>query len=760
MPLNETVNLNITEAQRQISVLESQLDQLSRPITVPVNVQGGGELDAIRSDLGSSEGAAAELNRELSETDDALRNVARDAKRAGDDIDKAAKQGKTGFGNLTSEVKLLAGAFAGVAGARAVINFLGEAVTSASNLEQSVGALDAVFGEMSDELVAFGQTADQSVGLAASQFNQLASVLGSQLQTFGFNVADAATETQNLITLASDLAATFGGPVSQAVEAISSLLRGEVNPIERYGVAMNEAAIQSRALEDGLAATASELTFQDKTMARLAILYEQTANAQGQFGREADTTAGQLERLNAEFENTRAEIGEAVVPAFQQLLTSADQLIPVLEDLAPVVGLLAEAGIGVVTSFEPILDLFGLLAQPVKDVIDALNEANEVEGDGLENVSASARDLIENTQEALPLLEELTTLVSTGFDSSQMRQFFTDLGNSVAGGVDPLVAAEQAIKDFAAEGTLTEEVLLAIVETAGLLPGQIEAIRDAAQTGNLGFLTPEELRAIVLGLEDFAQVGEGAEVRGAQIAEMFRLIASGAQVAAGEIPTIQEIGASIAVTVRELEQFGLQDFSKIGQVDFDNPFAQLPTELELAGEAMKTEEGEIVDDFSDFVDNLIDQIEAQNAFADNIATLFDLGHERLAQSFLEAGIESAGLLADGLTDPAELARAEAELDAAAAELAISEVDAFAATVQGQLDGVNLTPIPVKIIPDFSDFIIPGSTLQGVGSTGTSDLVGGSVVVDVNITNEGFNPSTVDQAKQAQIINSVVTGQLN
>lgn len=748
MALNETLNLNITEALRQIALLETQLDQLSQPVTIPLNVQSGPGLAQVRQELDSSEGRAAELNRELAETDDLLHSTGREASRTGQELETAGRRGTTAFGNLRTTVGALAGGLVAFAGAQALGRFLGDSITAASELEQSVGALDAVFGELGDEVASFGETADQSVGLAASQFNQLASVLGSQLQTFGFSVEEAARETQNLITLSSDLAATFGGPVAQAVEAISSLLRGEVNPIERYGVAMNEASVQARALEDGLAATASELTFQDKTMARLAILYEQTANAQGQFGREADTTAGQLERLRAEFENTSAEVGEALVPAFGELLTKAQQLLPVIEGLAPVVGLLAEAGLGVVQSFEPILDLFGLLAQPVQDVINALNEVNNIEGDGLENVSASARELFENIDEAIPLLSELQTLISTGFDSASLREFFTDLGNAVAGGTDPLVAAEQALQDFAERGTLTEEVLVAIVETAGLLPGEIQAIVAAAQAGDLGFLTPAELEAIVFGLEDFANVTGGVETRAAQLVDMFERIRNGTQEAAEIIPvSLQEVGSSLTNFIN-----GLEGLDQIGQIEFENPFAELPTGLEAAARAIEDTEGEILDDFGTFLENLEAELAAQRDFADNIATLFELGLDSLGEFFLEAGIESAGLLADGLTDPAELARAEAALDEAARQLAISELDAFVAELEGQLDGVNLEPIPIQIVADLSNFAIPALEAGRIGVPAGS--VGGSNVVVNNVYNTPPPPAP-DQARAAQITSSII-----
>lgn len=758
MPLNETVTLNITEAQRQISVLEGQLDQLSQPITVPVNVSGSGDLEAVRRDLSTSEDAVAELNRELEQTDDALRSVGTEAKRSGDDIDRTATRGKSAFDGLGKSILGLASAFGAIALARGAFSFLSESITSASNLEQSLGALDAVFGDLSDEVVTFGETADQSVGLAASQFNQLASVLGSQLQTFGFNVRDAATETQNLIVLASDLAATFGGPVSQAVEAISSLLRGEVNPIERYGVAMNEAAVQSRALEDGLAATANELTFQDKTMARLAILYEQTANSQGQFARESETTAGMLERLNAQFENARAAVGEALVPAFQVLLDIAPSVVSMIEtSLVPALAGLAagfenvDAGSfiatlsGVPFAVEATISQIGAGTQIFGNTLQLFNDLATLNFSGVSEQFQQLGDDIQRFSE-IPIANQaiqnmIATLAAGADPASALAEVLNQLGQEVSA-LDPETFEELAVQ------------LVAMADAAGADPGDIERIIDNVKRfGEEAGFSAIGIEILVEALRDLL-IRDAAARSPEDLERVGRFIEFAGTAAGKAAPTIEELGESLGFTRRELEGFG-----DIGQIDFDNIFDQLPNELDAAAAAMKTTEGEIETDFSDFLDNLVEELEAQRQFNENIETLFDLGFERLAQAFTDAGIESAGLLADGLTDPTELARAEQELDEAARALAVSEVDAFAESVQGQLDGVNLTPIPVKIIPDFSDFVIPGSTLQGVGSTGTSDIVGGSVVVDIDITNEGFNPSTVDQAKQASIIQSVVSGQI-
>jgi hypothetical protein len=47
------------------------------------------------------------------------------------------------------------------------------------------------------------------------------------------------------------MAAVFGGTAADAVDALSSALKGEMDPIERYGVTLNQAAIDAQKAADG-----------------------------------------------------------------------------------------------------------------------------------------------------------------------------------------------------------------------------------------------------------------------------------------------------------------------------------------------------------------------------------------------------------------------------------------------------------------------------------------------------------------------------
>lgn len=201
-----------------------------------------------------------------------------------------------------------------------------EAFNSASRLEQAGGAVESVFGAQADAVKGLAAEAAQSVGLATSEYSELASVLGSQLGNLGVAQADLVPTTDALIQQGADLAATFGGTTSEAVEALSSLMRGERDPIERYGVSINQARIDGELAAAGLGDLEGEARKAAETQAVLALVTEQTAAAQGAFGREADTAAGQQQRANAEFENAKAALGEALLPIVSAVAAKFSEL--------------------------------------------------------------------------------------------------------------------------------------------------------------------------------------------------------------------------------------------------------------------------------------------------------------------------------------------------------------------------------------------------------------------------------------------------
>jgi hypothetical protein len=189
---------------------------------------------------------------------------------------------------------------------------------AASDLTESANAVNVVFEDAAGVIHEFGKTAATEVGLAESEFNQLAAVTGAFLTNLGYDQAAAADETLKLTNRAADMASIFNTDVSQALEAIQSGLKGEFNPLEQFGVKMNAADIQARAMAMGLADANGELDNNAKAMAALAIFYEQTDKLAGDFKNTSDGLANSSRIMKAEMANLSAELGTLLLPYFKE----------------------------------------------------------------------------------------------------------------------------------------------------------------------------------------------------------------------------------------------------------------------------------------------------------------------------------------------------------------------------------------------------------------------------------------------------------
>lgn len=189
-----------------------------------------------------------------------------------------------------------------------------DSIKSASSVEQAFGATRSIFGRYSNDVIKAAKGAATAVGLSQSEYAGLANVLGAQLKNMGKSADELAPSTSKLIGLGGDLAATFGGTTAEAVQAVSSLLKGERDPIERYGVSIKAADVAARLQAQGLDHLTGKAKAQAEAQVTLSLLTKQTTSAQGAFRRESGTLAGQTQRLSAMWENAKATLGRGLLP--------------------------------------------------------------------------------------------------------------------------------------------------------------------------------------------------------------------------------------------------------------------------------------------------------------------------------------------------------------------------------------------------------------------------------------------------------------
>ena len=233
----------------------------------------------------------------------------------GDDLEKMSRKAAIALGAL---------AFAGK-----------QTVDSASDLNEALSKNNVVFEDQAKAIEEFAKSADKNLGLSQRSALDAAAgfaILGRGSGLTGKRLTNFSTD---LTTLASDLASFNNTTTDEAIVALGAGLRGEAEPLRRFGILLSSAALETKAAEMNLydfvtvnGKTKPVLSEANKVLARQAIIMEQTALQQGDFARTAEGAANKQRILAAEVENAKAQIGQGLLPAYQKLL---DLIIPLTE---------------------------------------------------------------------------------------------------------------------------------------------------------------------------------------------------------------------------------------------------------------------------------------------------------------------------------------------------------------------------------------------------------------------------------------------
>jgi hypothetical protein len=252
-------------------------------------------------------------------------------------LDKADKETRSFSSKLGTALKAGALAFAAVgaaAGAMA-IKIGKDAIGAASDFSEEISKSRVIFGEASKDIEDFAKTAANSLGQSKKQAVSAASTFATLGKAAGLTGKDLSKFSIGFVKLASDLASFNNTSPEDAIQAIGAALRGEAEPIRRYGILLNDATLKNEALALGLIKSTKEaLSPANKVLAAQAAIYKQTADAQGDFGRTSDGLANSQRILAANIEDVKITLGESLLPValkFSDFLKK--DLVPALRGL-------------------------------------------------------------------------------------------------------------------------------------------------------------------------------------------------------------------------------------------------------------------------------------------------------------------------------------------------------------------------------------------------------------------------------------------
>jgi hypothetical protein len=361
-----------------------------------------------------------------------------------------------------TSAKTVAGAVGGFSIALGTVkSVVGPAITAASNLQESMQKVDVIFGKGSKQVEDFAKSAARNLGQSKQSVLDAAGAFGTFGKAAGLSGEDLAVFSNDFTTLATDLASFNNTTPEEAVQAIGAALRGEAEPLRRFGVLLNDATLKQEALTLGIYDGKGALTAQQKILAAQSAIYKQTGDAQGDFLRTSEGLANSQRTLSAEFANLQAQLGQKLLPLMEeftrsllditdwvrrnpktfgfignslgniatQALKATNSLYPFIFNLTQLVGNTVEADKATGAYNENL----GRSSAAHIRAVDAAHEFNKSLKKTKEETGGAAKKINELYDVINDKLKDALDEAQNSLDDAQ--DAFTDFGNSVAEGI-------------------------------------------------------------------------------------------------------------------------------------------------------------------------------------------------------------------------------------------------------------------------------------------------------------------------------------
>jgi uncharacterized protein YlxW (UPF0749 family) len=384
---------------------------------------------------------------------------------------------------------------AAAAGAGAIFKL----AQGASDLAESVNAVNVTFGEASEGILELGESAATAVGLSKSEFNGLAVQFSSFAKTVTGDGGDVVATMDTLTTRVADFASVMNLDVPEAARIFQSALAGETEPIKKFGIDLSAASVAAFAVSEGIAESASSMTEAEKVTARYGLLMESTEQTAGDFANTSDGLANQQRILSANLKNLADGIGTGVLPMLTGLVSTANSAVQAFASLSPE----TQSAIGKFTAMGvAALGLLGSLSIVAGQAIKMRDRFTTLGADGvrsLNNMGKAAKGL--GVTFGALTVGLIITEVSDAIDPlkgkvEDLERAFLNLGSAADGSL--AAALTVLIGELAkSEGGFisSEKLATRLAETS------LEGSRHILAMGEASGLTADELKFLAAAVD-------------------------------------------------------------------------------------------------------------------------------------------------------------------------------------------------------------------------------------------------------------------
>lgn len=311
-------------------------------------------------------------------------------------------------------------------GLRSAVSYAVKSIDLGSDLYETQAAVGELFGTATDDVLTFGEAAVGALGQTQQQALEGARTFGVLGMSAGLADDDLASFSTDLTVLATDLASFNNTSTDEAILALGAGLRGEAEPLRRFGILLDDATLKQEALKMGIYDGTGSLSQQQRVLAANAAIYAQAGVQVGDFERTSGGLANQQRMLSAAMLQAQTDLGTALLPAITELVTFANSdLIPILNDVIEEVGPML--GDALRESTPALLDLATVFADLLPDLIVLGVSTIPVLADVLVLIAPLIKDWAANTKAVFDLISGLVDFLSG-------NTTFEEFGEVIMGG--------------------------------------------------------------------------------------------------------------------------------------------------------------------------------------------------------------------------------------------------------------------------------------------------------------------------------------
>ncbi len=420
---------------------------------------------AYADEVDKANGETKELNSSTDKAENNFENIAKDVDSAADAMENASEKSSRlgdvikggiisdvitdGLRNLASIVKSAGETF---------VEFAGEGITLASDLEEVKNVVDTTFGADSNKIYEFADTAAEKFGLSKLSAEQFAGTIGAIFKSSGIT-QDIEAMSVTIAGLSADMASFYNLNAEDAFAKLRAGITGETEPLKQLGINMNVANLEAYALAEGIEKSWESMSLAEQTTLRYNYILSQTADAQGDFARTSENFANQQRILNENIATLQSDMGEKLIPAAKDFFTMVNDNMPLIREAADYIG--------------------DELADGIEKLSDKADEF--IESGGLERTTDALMWIIDNGDEIIEVGAGIAAVISAkkiSDSATAAGTFVKEIGSLVglSGGINTTATAITGAGVAATSAAASFNVVAAAMIAAALAAEKIKDV--------------------------------------------------------------------------------------------------------------------------------------------------------------------------------------------------------------------------------------------------------------------------------------------